>query len=381
MITKVLAFIWLVLIGTNMAEFYSQAHAYQGGLIVAGAMYFIVFLRRDLFRLIKNSDFVVMLFILIAPVILMGVSDRAFERGNYATMIAVVLVFVIAAILASKKEFNRVLVLSSFSIVAISTGLNLYELLIENNVWSTAPGRSAGFYINPTLSGEALLAFGLAFILLRSGKLLIFDYLLLLLVAAGILATFSRSAIVVGVVLFSIAILIRAGSKHIFRSLLVLSLALLSATYLTGYVISNINLSEDASNRIYSLIDNGGVGDYKEDRGNVAAASMLMALNEPVFGVGVGTVSQMDEGPHNIFVGVFVDYGAVGLAILIVLICRLAYIGFHLRSEKSRIVLAFVGWFVMCGFASHTLLGMTATMVWFGYVFSFVDGVKRRLVK
>ncbi len=42
----------------------------------------------------------------------------------------------------------------------IGVALNLYELFVQNNIWSVAPGRSAGFYINPNVSGEALVGYG-----------------------------------------------------------------------------------------------------------------------------------------------------------------------------------------------------------------------------
>lgn len=42
---------------------------------------------------------------------------------------------------------------------------------VENNLWSTAPGRSAGFYINPNISGGALIGYGLMFFSGSSNKL------------------------------------------------------------------------------------------------------------------------------------------------------------------------------------------------------------------
>ena len=44
-----------------------------------------------------------------------------------------------------QADLDRTLAIAAFVIVAVGAVLNLYELLVANNVWSIAPGRSAGF--------------------------------------------------------------------------------------------------------------------------------------------------------------------------------------------------------------------------------------------
>lgn len=370
MIKNVLACFWMVVVGSNVAQFYSQDFPYQGIVVFFGGLVFLLAYRSELFGLLQSKDFAFMLIALALPIGLMFVSDRSFDRGDYASMLSVVLIFMVSAVLVSRKELKQAVIVSSFIIVLVGTALNLYELLIENNVWSIAPGRSAGFYVNPTLAGEALVAFGLAFLLMRTGKLSLIDLVLIFVTMVGVLSTFSRSAILASIVLFFVAAFLRTKQKHILRTISWLLFSVIFVSLITSYVVSNVDLSEDASIRIFSLLDKGGVGDYKDDRGHVAEAGVVLALNDPLFGVGVRTIFSMEEGPHNIFVAVLIDYGLVGLAYFLAMIARLIYVSFRVGLINSALVFSFVGWVVLFGFGSHTLLGSAATMVWFGFAFS-----------
>ena len=139
----------------------------------------------------------------------MLLSDRSFDRAIYTSHIFVLLVFVVASVLALQADLDRTLAVAAFVIVAVGAALNLYELFVQNNVWSIAPGRSAGFYGNPNLSSEALLGYGLIFLTARAGKLRIVDLILMALVVVGVFATFSRAGILASLVLLPAAALMR----------------------------------------------------------------------------------------------------------------------------------------------------------------------------
>ena len=124
-----------------------------------------------------------------------------------------------------------------------------------------------------------------------------------------------------------------------------------------SYVVRNLDLSEDATVRISSLIEGGGVGDYGEDRGLTALASLELAMENPLFGAGVGTIYEMPEGPHNMFLAMMVEYGMVGLVVYLVVIIRLILIARRADRDLSGTILLFVAWLVIFGFASHNLLG------------------------
>ena len=105
---RLFAFVWLLIIGTNVAEYYSKTTAYQSAAILAGAAYFLIVFRNELLRLIFFKDYLLVLAILVVPILLMLFSDRSFERGVYTSQMAVALVFVVASVLALRVELNRI---------------------------------------------------------------------------------------------------------------------------------------------------------------------------------------------------------------------------------------------------------------------------------
>lgn len=364
---RLFAFAWLVIIGTNVAGYYSEAAAYQGAVVLAGATYFVFVFQRQLLRLVFFQDYLLVLGILVVPILLMLLSDRSFERGAYTSQITVASIFVVASVLALRPELNRTLAIAAFVIVAVGTALNLYELFVESNVWSTAPGRSAGFYVNPNISSEALLGYGLAFLTARFTKLRIIDLMLMSLVIVGVFATFSRAGILASLVLLTAVALMRVQRKHIPRFVVGgVAISLLTFAF-SSYVVRNLDLSEDATRRIFSLIESGGVGDYQEERGLTALAWLELAMENPLLGAGVGSIYDMPEATHNMFVAMMMDYGIVGLIVYLVIIIMLILIARRADRNLSRTILLFVAWLVIFSFASHDLLSNPATIPLLGF--------------
>lgn len=359
---RVFAFAWLVVIGTNVAGYYSESEPYLGAVILAGAAYFLLAFPSEILRLVSFADYLLVLAILLVPILLMLDSDRTFERGEYTSILATASVFVVASVLALRPELNRTVALAAFTIVLVGTALNLYELFVQNNLWSVAPGRSAGFYLNPNISGEALVGYALVFLVARSDKLSAADLIVIVLALLGVFATFSRAGILAGFVLFGSVTLMRAERKYIPRIVFGgVALALIGFAF-ASFVVRNLDLSEDATVRVLSLMESGGIGDYEEDRGLTALNSLELAMENPIAGAGVGAISEMPEGPHNMFLAMMVEYGFIGLAVYLLMIIRLIQIAYRADRASSGIVFMFVAWLVMFGFASHNLLGNPETI-------------------
>ena len=226
---------------------YSQEAPYQAAVILAGTAYFVFVFQRELLRLVFFKDYLLVLSIFVLPLLLMLLSDRSFERNAYTSDIAVLLVFVVATVLALRTELNRTLAIAAFAIVAVGAALNLYELFLQNNVWSIAPGRSAGFYVNPNYSSQALLGYGLIFLTARVGKLRIVDLILMALVVVGVFATFSRAGILAGLVLLTAAALMRVQREQMLRVVVGAVVISLLAFAFASYVVRNMDLSKDAA--------------------------------------------------------------------------------------------------------------------------------------
>src|SRR6185437_1519109 len=110
----------------------------------------------------------------------------------------------------------------------------------------------------------------------------------------------------------------------------------------------------DAEVRVLSLVEEGGVGDYREDRGMAAAKSFDLAMESPLTGVGVRTIYDMaGDGPHNMFIAMMVEYGILGLIAYVIVIARLIAIARRAPRKQSALVLVIVAWLIIFSFASH----------------------------
>lgn len=379
---NLLALVWLVIIGTNGAQVYSDEEwHYQGWTILAGALYFPFVYQTQFLRLLLFKDFHLVLLLLALPILLMLLSDRSFDRGEYTSQIGIVLIFVVASTIALRDDFDHALAIAAFVIVAIGTALNLYELFIENNVWSSAPGRSAGFYRNPNISGEALVGYGLIFMLARSGKLRIADLLVVAVALAGVIATFSRGGILAGPLLLAAAAGMRAQTEHMLGIVAgSIAVSLLSLEFFS-YIFYNVELSEDASVRIFSLIDDLGVGDFMAERGELGMISFDLAMESPITGLGAGTISQMAQGPHNTFIAVLVESGMVGVVIYVASMIRLTLVALRAERAYAGRILLVVGWLIIFSFVSHTVLSNAPTIPLLGFAVARACQITSRAVR
>jgi O-antigen ligase len=364
---KVFAFLWLVILATNWAQYYSEDVPYQGIVVAAGALFFALTCWRQGLQLLMLKDYILVLLLFLGPIALMFLSERSFDRGAYTTQIAVAAVFLVTSILAFRNDFQATIAAAAFTIVLIAASLNFYELFVENNIWSASPGRSAGFYVNPNTSGEAVMGYGLVFLLYRFRQFSITDFILVCLMIVGVFATFSRTAILAFLVLVPAAMLIRSQSRYVMRVIAGIAAAGAVAAAFSLYVVQNLDLSVDASSRLFSLFERGGVGDFWYDRMPAIAFSMALFMDAPLTGAGVRTIYDMVEGPHNMYVAMMVDYGILGAIMYLVILARWAFIAYSGDHKLAVLLWFLVGWLFLFGFASHNLLGHAATIPLIGF--------------
>ena len=346
---------------------FSQDTPFEGAVILAGGIYFAFAFPRELRRLVFFKDYLLVLSLLVLPILLMLLSDESFERHIYTSLSSVALVFVVASVLALRSDLDRITEWAAFSIVATGVTLNLYELFVANNLWSNAPGRSAGFYVDANISASALLGYGLLFLTARAGNLRLVDPILTTLIAIGVFATFSRTGILATLILLTGLALSRVGRKNVIRIVIGLVAVSSIAFALVSYVVHNLDLSQDAARRISSLIEAGGVGDFEKDRGAAASGAWDIIVEHPVFGGGVRTASKMWEGPHNMFLAMMVDYGIFGLIVYLAVITRLILAACRAGRELGRPLVLYVGWLLIYSLALHTLLEDAMSILLLGY--------------
>jgi O-antigen ligase len=357
---RVVAFVWLVTIGSHFAGYYTMAANYEtpylGAVVFMGTGYFFFFLRGHLWNLLACKDYTFVLFLLMVPLAFFLLAERTIVRSAYTTVVSVTMVFVTSSLLFSRSDLKRTLMAAACVIVFVGVALNLYELLIHSNTWSIAPGRSAGLYVNPNISGAVLLGYGLFFLSRRTDGLTIADLLLMAVLTIGVFATFSRSSILALLVLLSALVFARMQRGDLLKVFGGIAMVAIAGGVFAAYVLRNVDLSDDAAIRITSLLTSWGVGDYEQDRMYAIDASMELILKDPLLGAGAGTMYALPEGPHNMFVAMMLDYGLLGLLLYVVLIVRLVLVALRGRLSDTLPLWVFIGWIGIFSLVSHNLL-------------------------
>lgn len=137
-------------------------------------------------------------------------------------------------------------------------------------------------------------------------------------------------------------------------------------------IVSSINLEYSGFDRILNLLD--GAGDI--GRAELREKAFDAFLKSSVFGNGTGSVCPLfGIYTHNLFTDIMVEYGAIGLGVLVVLLVRLAKGLKNLVQENpcNHLIVVIAGCcFTMCMFSSYYL---SNTLLWFvvGYTFSSVS--------
>ncbi len=191
-------------------------------------------------------------------------------------------------------------------------------------LWSTVPGRAAGLYGNPTISGKILALTMVAAIPVIPARLRL---LFCAVVGVGIILTFSRGAWLlwaVGVTGLSVAGYIQFRYKKITAGLVAGLVGFLLYSLLTGTLLGYMNtVGLDAFLTPDTLERMGGRGSsFGDDSASSRAAVALRAWeafeDTPWIGHGMGYT--MEWGyiePHNMYVTMAANGGMLGLAIFL----------------------------------------------------------------
>ena len=242
--------------------------------------------------------------------------------------------------------------------VLFGVTVNIYDFFVPMT-FSEFHGRSAGFYLNPNLSGEALvLGMILSVTVLPSSCRGPF----LLLAGVGIFVTFSRGGIVAWFIAVSGLLFFAKGVRAkdlvwtFLLSLLVVGIVLLPkldailATMDQAHVIS-----KDTEARFAWLTNPFDVSDNSSvSRKYVAEQAWGKFADHPWIGSGTGTMHESFEiPPHNQYLSYMLDHGVLGAAIVPLLILAVIW---GARGETRRVGLVFGATILWLSFFTHMIL-------------------------
>jgi O-antigen ligase len=387
-ISWTVAYLFVFAIGSGAASYYSEiseGSRAAGYTILVGGLWFglwAILSRRGRAVLgdLLTADILLWFTLVALPVVYMIFDDRSFTRGDWTSHLSYPVILFVGAVLGLRRDLRGSVTLAVFTVIVVGVALNLFELLVHNNLWSTAPGRSAGFYVNPNGSSAALALFGILYFTFRQDSYRRFDVLVLALIFAGVLATFSRGGFLLFFICVFACLISRTGVRLSWATVrtgvaLALGLALVGLLAFS-VVLPQLSLTQDAAIRLQSIEDNALVRDYGTDRFGGVTYAWAMFRESPMTGVGVLSSLEMEDGPHNMLAGLAMDMGVIPLLLYVWLILRMIWLGVSgLRGPTAVSGAWLVGlWLLGFSFSSHNVIYDTFALLGLGIALSCFFG-------
>lgn len=212
------------------------------------------------------------------------------------------------------------------AVVIISVLINWAEFLHvfgSKIVFSTVPGRAAGLYMDANSSGAAMVMGMVLSVFVLPQKL---RWWYCLFVATGVLLTFSRGGIILwmlaiaGLAWSNVFVLKRKASiTGISVLVIVFALGLAAGDMVGVFKTTGLDsyLDKNTSNRIgKSFLEQDDFS--SRSRKMVAEQGLMMALEKPVLGWGVGATKNPATAisPHNMYILQGIEFGLVGVLML-----------------------------------------------------------------
>jgi hypothetical protein len=283
--------------------------------------------------------------------------DVSFEelRKRLLAVLFVCMMYVIY----EQRSFRQVKY-ALLAVVLMSIFNNLYELFNPNAFALVTSGRPAGFYLNPTKTGCALM---LGMILTVNIIKKPYRWLYVLLVGVGLLITFTRGAILGWVICVAILIANRILSDKR-RQLIVGMLILVSFLTIVNPLNSLSNYFAGGTDGSYSNVisrleqfQNPSIEDASaKERSLVARYAWQLFGDRPLFGYGLSSTNKWtvaDISTHNMYLYFMMDHGIIGLIIFPGAIFAVVY---RNRGEDKTIIICFAIFLAVWGLFSHNVL-------------------------
>jgi hypothetical protein len=317
-------------------------------------------------------------------------SDAAFQevRTRVLSSIQLVAFVVLLADPKVRRLARRAIVVASLVAVA----MNLWEIT-HPMAFSMSLGRSAGFYVNPNITGAALIA-GMLLGLPAVAPRLREPYLLV--VAIGLFTTLSRGALLCWILVIAYLATSRAvrGRRLAmqFAAGGMLTLAIGGAMMASGRLAY---LSGGAETFVKQRLSIGnreqlGADVSASSRTHLATRALELFGDRPFTGHGIGATVEWNEpeSTHNIYVRQLAEYGIAG-AWLAPLLLLLAWRGAggqkHVTGDageadvRTASSYAFVMFVAFWGLFSHNVLDDPFVLIGIGLTAALPAGVQSHL--
>ena len=304
-------------------------------------------------------------YLLISLLSLMTVSADEISLTDFRSKVLSVLFIVMMYAIYQQKSITQVKY-TIFAVMLMSVGNNLFELLNPRVFTEANVGRPAGFYVDPNKTGCALM---LAMLLSLTVIKKRYRWISILVAGIGIMATFSRGAILgwlICTVLLVIGRVICEQRRKVLIPAIVLIFLLISLNplkTLTDYFKGDPSGANwDIVNRLEEFQNPSLSEDSALERQAVAAGGWISFGRHPFWGNGLAstrkwTVSEVST--HNMYLYHMADNGILGVLFLPGAIFSVVY---RNRGEERTILVCFVVFLGLWGLFSHEVLAERYTL-------------------
>jgi O-Antigen ligase len=374
-----------------VAVFYSNLHeylhrAYEAGVPWHWVLAFIILSLPLLARQVITSDILQLpivawcagyAWITIIWFIMGSQSEMSWQEVRWR----ILAIFEILCFLALFMDAKAIRFAQHALVVAVHIGtvINVYELFVPMS-FSNVSGRSAGLYVNPNTSAEALV---LGMILGITVLPVWYRGGFILFTGIGVFATYSRAGLIGWLIAVTGLMLGRfIGVRQLVRTgliaLLLVGVALLPKTdqILTALEGAG-SLNPDTRERLAWLMDPLGVEDSSSwGRKAIAQQAWERVGEHPLLGEGTGEVhTGLDIPPHNQFLSYMIDHGVVGAMLIPLLLLTLLW---RAQGSCRPVVFIFSGVVLWFSFFTHQLLNNAYNLLLLALVAALVATRVRR---
>jgi hypothetical protein len=304
-------------------------------------------------------------YLMISTLSLMTVSSDEVSFFDFRAKVLSVLFIALMYAIYQQKSLDHVKY-TILVVVLMTIGNNIFELLNPRIFTDLNVGRPAGFYIDPNKTGCALML-GMLFSLDIIKKS--YRGIFVVIVGVGIMATFSRGAIIGWVLCIAILIVGRVLSdrrRKIMLPALALILILIAVNplqTLTDYFkgTSTAGSNYDIVNRLEEFQNPSLKEDSAMSRQAVATGAWLMFGSRPLWGNGLGSTRKwmFEVSTHNMYLYYMADHGILGVIFLPGAIFAVIY---RNKGEHGAIVICFAIFVSLWGLFSHEVLAERYTL-------------------
>jgi O-antigen ligase len=216
-------------------------------------------------------------------------------------------------------------------------------------------GRSAGFYVNTNIAGEAIVLGLLLSFSVVSKK---FKYIFLSICFLGILVTFSRTAIF-GFFLVVFFFMKNNEINRTFGLTVVLTLGIsivLLFPFLEDFLQTFFGSdAQNLINRLNFFTGSNTVDFSQKERTQVALSAFNLFADNLPFGAGLGVTEhwQYRVGAHNMYLTFMAEFGFIGIFLYPGLILSASYKAYKINHPLSK---PFILYMLIIGFTTHNVL-------------------------